>query len=334
MSQDPVPAIERQVQAGRQRHGVFRLRLQLFAVIAVVLSLGVSSLVAWPGPSRHAGAASNATLTVSPNSGLAGSVTFLNGAGFQYSRQTYFLPLLFDGAQIGSVTVSTCTNTLIGGFGSACNGTAVGFQVPAGAKPGPHTFEVKQTNSDHIVTADAIATFTVVAPATDTPTSTATPVATDTQTSTPPPASTATNTPPPASTATNTPPPASTATNTPPPASTATATATKVPKAKTKFVVLARPEFNHDQVAIALHTGAGEKIHIQFSITIAMADGSVRKVFGASHDGVTNTRGLLTYNLKIAYPERKAGRAALTISENGPADTHTVRRTYLYKVYG
>ncbi|MDB5058724.1 MAG: hypothetical protein JWO59_2196, partial [Chloroflexi bacterium] len=175
------------------------------------------------------------------------------------------------------------------------------------------------------VTADAIATFTVVAPATDTPTSTATPVATDTQTSTPPPASTATNTPPPASTATNTPPPS---------VPTATATATKVPKTTTKFVVLARTDFNHDRVAIALHTGAGEKIHIQFSITIAMADGSVRKVFGASHDGVTNTRGLLTYNLKIAYPERKAGKAALTISENGPADTHTVRRTYLYKVYG
>jgi hypothetical protein len=334
MSQDPVPAMERLAQGRRRRYGVFRLRLQLFAVFAVVLSLGISSLAAWPASTRHAGAASTATLSVNPNSGLAGSVTFLNGYGFQYSRLPYTLPLLFDGAQIGTVPVSTCTNTLTDGFGSDCNGAPLGFQVPAGAQPGAHTFEVKQTNSDHIVTADAIATFTVIAPPTDTPTTTptaaatSTPAATDTPTNTPPAASTATNTPlPNAPTATNT--------NTPlPNIPTATATATSVPKPKSKFVVLVRPEFNHDQVAIALHTAAGEKINVQFNITVRMGDGSVRKVFGASHDGVTNVRGLFTYNLKIDYPARKAGKAALTISEKGPADSHTVRRTYLYKVYG
>jgi hypothetical protein len=108
-----------------------------------------------------------------------------------------------------------------------------------------------------------------------------------------------------------------------------------VKKPFTGLAALVRPDFNHDRVAIALRNANAAKIHVELKITIVMADGSVRKVFGASHDGVTNALGVFTYNLKIGYPERKAGKATLTITTTSASgNTRTLTRSYRYEVYG
>ncbi len=169
-----------------------------------------------------------------------------------------------------------------------------------------------------------------------TPTALVTAAATTTPTTAPPTA----NTPPTSATTltpTTTPNATPTTTTTPAPL---TATATPIPtaqptaKSTTPFVAIVRPEFAHNVVAIALHTAPGAKIHIDFRITAVMGDGSVRQVFGTTRDGLTNALGVFAVNLKIGAPGRRPGKAVLTIRAVSGVGVQTVKRTYLYRVYG
>jgi hypothetical protein len=116
---------------------------------------------------------------------------------------------------------------------------------------------------------------------------------------------------------------------------TAAPTPTGVPTTKpaTPFVALVRPDFARDVVALALHTTPGAKVHITFSITNMLAGGSVHTVFSATHDGLTNARGLFVYSLKIHFPAHTPGEASLTIGATSGGTTQTVKRTYRYRVY-
>ena len=76
------------------------------------------------------------------------------------------------------------------------------------------------------------------------------------------------------------------------------------------------------------------RIRVELKITIVMADGSVRPVFDASHDGITNARGQFSYGLKIDSKLRKAGEAVATITAITDGTSNTVTRMYVFRVFG
>lgn len=349
MSQERFPGAHDPAKGVQRRHGKGRLWPRSLVAAAIVLSLVGSSLVSWPAAMRHAGAASG-SISVNPSSGLAGITVQVSGTGFPREAdlsddQHVFT---FDGNSIAPFPAIILCGDSTFGFGQACNSnSSYPFQIPPGTQPGTHTFHMVISLATGGGLVDSSVTFQIPAPPTNTPTATNTPTPTNTS-----PASTATATstlPPNALTATNTntpPPNAPTATPTPTGAPKATPTPTGVPKAsptptgvpKKKpsltLIALVRPDFNRDVVALALHAPSGATIHIDFKITNVMADGSVRQVFGATHDGVANAEGVFAFNLKIHFPAHKSGEAVLTISETGDGATHTVKHTYLYRVYG
>lgn len=99
-------------------------------------------------------------------------------------------------------------------------------------------------------------------------------------------------------------------------------------------MALVRPEFGRDRVALAVRAAPGAKIHIAFTINTAGGNGNMQEVFGALGDGLTNARGVFTFNLKIGFPAHTPGTALLTISETSDGASQIVKRTYPYRVYG
>lgn len=359
MSQRQGQGVRTPATDGHSRRDSGRPWPRLLATAALVLSLVGSSLLAWTPFSRPAiTRAAGPTVTLDTTSGPPSTGVTVSAVGFPGgdAGQGLSATIQFDGATVGTIQFARCPSSLAvtSGFGPACISTAPGFQytIPPGTSPGSHSFTVSDPSG-----LSGQAPFTVPAP-TSTPTNTATNIPSPTNTSqastaTPTTTATATKTPvgptatappgatsTPTATTTNTPQanaPTATATNTAAPhAPTATATPTAVPTKKplTPFVVLTRAEFNRDLLALALHTAPGAKIHIDLKITVVMADGSVRQVFGATRDGVTNARGLYSTTLKITYPAHKPGKASLTISETSGGATRMVKRTYRYRVYG
>jgi hypothetical protein len=325
-----------------------RSRPRLLFALALVASLITASVLVWPMTMRHAGAAAVAqVLQVNPPSGPAGTQTDLTGFNFprQADLSDNLVSFTFDATTPMPPPVIVPCGNFGFGFGSACDPTSpYSFAIPMDAQPGQHTFHlVIRSNNPAVqstVLVDVSATFTVVASDTETPTLTAT----DTPTASPTPSSTGTTSPTATVTATATDTstpvpnaPTATSTNTPLPnvptaTSTNTATATATPqKVKAPFVVLVRTEFNHDLVAIALHTAPAAKIHLEFKIMDKRGAGA-HTVLSLKQDGVTNARGILSFRVKVHFPTRKSGWSTLAISETSGGTTQSVRRAYRYRV--
>jgi len=142
------------------------------------------------------GAFGDPVVTVTPTSGLPGSTVSISAVYFPTFTGSRPSTITFDnGGQqvaVGQQTIIVCTvipgaQAQFYGFGLACTGTDVTFQVPAAAAPGPHTVTVTVTG-DNIPNGQFVRTapFTVLAAATQTQTTTpsVTPSATGTATPT------------------------------------------------------------------------------------------------------------------------------------------------------
>jgi hypothetical protein len=270
-----------------------------------------------------------------PNSGLPGTTVSLSGVGFPRTDDStsYTRTLSYDKLAFASPPIIQCTDSTFG-FGTQCSPTATAFQfqIPASAAPGAHTFDFTVKNVDGALIDSASAPFTVTAVNTATPTATV-PAATATSTAA---AATSTNTAvpnAPTATNTNTPlPSAPTATNTAIPAKpSATATATPVKKFVAPFVVLVRPDFDRDVVAVALRDFSHATVKTEFAILIK-SQGTTKTAFSVSHAGITNALGVYSYNVIIHFPAHTPGEANLTITVTDAGGTKTVTRTYRYQV--
>lgn len=169
------------------RHIPLYRRLSLAMLIVLALTFGGL----WRSHAAP-GAFGNPVVTLNPTSGLPGSTVSISAVYFPTFTGSRPSTTTFDiGGQqvvVGQQTILVCTvipgaQAQFYGFGLACTGTDVTFQVPAAAAPGPHTVTVTVTG-DNIPNGQFVRTapFAVLAAATQT--QTATPTATPSATAT------------------------------------------------------------------------------------------------------------------------------------------------------
>jgi len=363
-------------QGKLSRNSIRRLATLLLA--AVVLA-GIAVLhAAWPAAASHnaliirvlptdtptatptATPTIPPTLVVAPSSGQAGQSVSLSGYGFPREADTLPSQFTLDGTTMPSPSILSCPSRMFG-FGTACNPDSKPYlwTIPAAAASGDHTFKLVILSAAGGPLVNVSATFTVLglATATTTATATSTPTGTATPTATTTPTATATGTP--TGTGTSVPSTASaTSTVTPSPTSTPTLPATFVPKKPVQvptntptpkavpeklvvvpIVVLVRPEFNFNLVAIVVRTVPGATVQTTFSI-VAPVGGNTQQVFAASNKGQTSKAGVYYYNMKIAFKNadlaaaaHAGGQATLMISESDPTGSRVIKKSYRYRVY-
>jgi len=175
-------------------HPLRRTPLYRRICLATLLVLAVALGGLWR-PHAAPGAAAGPTVTLNPDSGLPGSTVSIGALYFPYLTGGHIADITLDisGQQVavGRQTILLCSaiaGAQFYGFGLACTGTDVTFQVPMQAVPGPHTVTVTVTGVDNNTGQfSQTAPFTVLAPPTQTQTATptATPSATGTATPTP-----------------------------------------------------------------------------------------------------------------------------------------------------
>lgn len=318
----------------KQRPRYLRLPIVALVIAMAVLPGGLTR------PHTAPGAASAATVTLNPTSGVPGSTVSISGTAFDANLDGFIGSIGFevDGrlVEVGHATVAACAYLLLVayGFGTNCTGNAVTFQVPDAASPGQHRVTVYSTH-DAVQFTVASATFTVLAPLTDTPTDTDTPTntATPTQTATATAAATPSRTAPPVTgtnsptatptqtgtprpvtvtttattTATASPTPAravttsSTVTATATPSATVSPTATAKPQPKAAgALLLARPAFGAGTLLVSMVVRPETTIHIVFTV------GHANTIdYSLTQDGAPDGRGHFARLLHIAY--RKPG---------------------------